>query len=223
MDIAEQKQIQEHFERMYQFGQKPWTEHRPEPSLGKFFEILRTSRLAKFTLSPIEGLARRVKVSIPAKILDIGCGNGWISIKAAKAGFEVWGIDSSETAIEEAIETAKDEGIEGNTDFQVGDALNLPYDESFFDALIDRGLFHHILPENRIAYFDNILRVLRSESLIYISVFSDKNPVGIGQLFTKELMEGLFGKNFTSIYYKEDPHLSDSPAHLLHFTFECKS
>ncbi|KKR64996.1 MAG: hypothetical protein UU05_C0032G0024, partial [Candidatus Curtissbacteria bacterium GW2011_GWA1_40_47] len=66
-------------------------------------------------------------------------------------------------------------------------------------------------------------RVLRSESLIYISVFSDKNPVGIGQLFTKELMEGLFGKNFTSIYYKEDPHLSDSPAHLLHFTFERKS
>jgi len=58
--------------------------------------------------------------------------------------------------------------------------------------------------------------------LIYISVFSDKNPVGIGQLFTKELMEELFGKNFTSIYYKEDPYPSDSPAHLLHFIFERK-
>jgi len=204
MNREGQSAIKNHFDRLYKQGITPWKNHPPSSLLIRFFALLKAS-------------------AAKARLLDLGCGDGWLTIEAARVSIAAWGIDASETAIERAEKSAKSTGIASKTKFAAGDALDLPYEDNFFDGMIDRGLFHHILPENRVAYFDNILRVLRSESLIYISVFSDKNPVGIGQLFTKELMEGLFGKNFTSIYYKEDPHLSDSPAHLLHFTFERKS
>lgn len=204
MKLEEQKQIQEHFEGMYQRGLKPWTEHGDGPLLSDFFQLL--------------------KLTNPkAKILDIGCGNGWISIAAAKQGFDVWGIDSSETGIKEAKAKAKAVGVEKKTHFEVGDALNLPYDDNFFDALIDRGLFHHILPENRPLYFSNILPVLTPQALFYLSVFSMKNPKGIGQLFSKSLVKNLFGKHFQIRDFTVDPYPTNAPAHILHFILERKA
>lgn len=203
MNLNDQKRIGQHFELMYQADQKPWTEHGPEPALKEFLKLLKKKYQA-------------------AKVLDIGCGDGWISILAAKAGHKVWGIDASVTAIIEAEETARQEGVGQKTHFQVGDALNLPYPKNFFDAAIDRGLFHHILPENHPVYFENILKVLKPESLAYLSVFSTKNPVGIGQLFTPELVDELFGKDFKTIFFEQDPFPTEAPAHLMHFILERK-
>lgn len=203
MNTDEQRRIAEHFERMWRQGVTPWLVHKPEPLLQKY-------------LKPLKNKFGR------AKVLDIGCGNGWISLLAAKEGHEVWGIDSPDEAIKEANHNAKEAGLLDLAHFQVGDALNLPYEDSFFDALVDRGLFHYILPENRSKYLENILQVLKPKSLVYLFVFSDKNPLGIGQLFTKELVEKIFGSNFKIQYFKEDPYPTDAPAHLLHFILERK-
>ena len=199
MDIEEQKRISEYFEGLYQQGITPWTMAPKSPVLGQFFELLKKQH-------PDE-----------VKILDIGCGNGWVSVLAAKEGFRVWGVDSSSTAIQEANKAAKEFGVEEKCHFEVGDALDLPHEDQFFDVLIDRGLFHHILPENRALYFKNILRVLKPNALMYLSVFSGKNPLGIGQLFKEELIEDLFGKHFKIISSQEDEFPPRAPAHLLHF------
>ncbi len=201
MDLERQKQIKEHFEGMYQAGEKPWVKHGAEPALDDFFRVL-SQKYPK------------------AKILDIGCGDGWISIRAVKEGNVVWGIDSSETAIEEAKEAAKAAGVANTIHFQVGDALNLPYEKEFFEAAIDRGLFHHILPANRTLYFQNILKVLKPKSLVYLSVFSTKNPEGIGERFTPELIKELFGQYFRILSASQDPYPTLAPAHLLHFILE---
>lgn len=200
MDLDGQKRVQKHFEEMFRSGVTPWTQHKKEPLLSEFFNLLK-------------------KDNPKAKILDIGCGNGWISIKAAKRGFNVWGVDSSETAIRQAKVKARKEGLKKRTHFRVGSALNLLYQDDFFDALIDRGLFHHILPENREVYFENILRVLKGKALVFLLVFSMRNPEGIGQRFTKKLISGLFGKDFKVARFEEDPWPTQNPAHLLHVIF----
>lgn len=202
MNFERQRKIQEHFEEMHRGRVRPWREHVSEPPLNNFFKLL-AERLP-------EG----------ARILDIGCGDGWISIRAAKEGHRAWGIDSSKSAIADARAAAKDAGIESEVEFCLGDGLQLPYDDNSFDAIVDRGFFHHILPENRPLYFKNILRVLAAKGLLYLSVFSEKSPFGIGQRFSEKLAHQLFGECFRTIYFSEDLYLVNAPAHLLHFIFE---
>jgi len=201
MNPEKQKQIQEHFEKMWQDEQKPWVDIGMESDLDQFFRIL-SQKYQR------------------AKILDIGCGNGWIAIRAARDGHEVWGIDSSETAIKEAVAAAKTEGVDKATHFQVGNALTLPYEDNFFDALIDRGLLHHIIAENRPLYFQNILRVLKPKSLMYLHVFSTNNPSTNGELFTPELVKEVFAPHFTVLSSSADPYPPKYPVHLLHFILE---
>lgn len=203
MDLKLQHEIQRHFEAMYQHGQKPWRYHPPEKSLQEFFKKVE-KELGK------------------AKILDIGCGDGWISLEVAGRGHEVWGLDSSKTAIEEAKTSAQKVKLPTKVHFQVANALNLPYGNNSFDAAIDRGLFHHIIPQNRTLYLKNLLRVVRKKSLLYLSVFSEDNPIGIGQLFTKEKIKQIFGNYFSTVYFDEDPYPSQAPAHLLHFILKRK-
>jgi cyclopropane fatty-acyl-phospholipid synthase-like methyltransferase len=193
-----QNEIKVYFDGLYKKGITPWTSHPPGKALSEFLKLL--------------------KNEIPeARILDIGCGNGWISIKAAKESFEVWGIDGSETAILKAVETAARENVEDKTHFEVGDVLSLPYKKDFFNGLIDRGLFHHILPGNRELYLENILRMLKKNSFMYLAVFSMNNPEGIGQRFTENKIVDIFRPYFEIVDYKVDPISSNAPANLMHY------
>lgn len=198
MSSKKQKKVSERFEEMFEKGITPWTDHDPEPLLEEF--------------------ANNLKAKKPdAKVLDIGCGDGWISIKLAKLGFSVSGIDSSQTAIKRAKKSADSEGLD--VDFRVGDALNLPFEDKKFDAIIDRGLLHHILPENRGKYYENIKRVLKKEGLVYLSVFSKRNKGSIGQTFKRGGVKKLF-KDFEIVKFAKDPWPSHNPAHLLHFVLK---
>lgn len=68
------------------------------------------------------------------KIIDIGCGTGRHSIELAKRGYQVTGIDLSESQLKRAREKAKDEGVA--IDFQKHDARNLPFKGEFDLAIM---------------------------------------------------------------------------------------
>ena len=194
-----QRDISMRFEERYQNEETPWTQHPPEPMVDRFLDML--------------------SEEMPdARILDIGCGDGWLSLKAAERGFYVWGIDSSETAIEKARAEAEKRGLSDHVEFHVGDALDLPFEAEMFDAMLDRGLFHHILPENRGLYFASVLRVLKPEALAYLSVFSTRSEREKNR-FTRQDIEELYA-NFRVVAYEEDPYPTSAPAHLLHFILE---
>ncbi|KKS98100.1 MAG: methyltransferase [Candidatus Gottesmanbacteria bacterium GW2011_GWA2_43_14] len=197
MNREGQSAIKNHFDRLYKQGITPWKNHPPSSLLIRFFALLKAS-------------------AAKARLLDLGCGDGWLTIEAARVSIAAWGIDASETAIERAEKSAKSTGIASKTKFAAGDALDLPYEDNFFDGMIDRGLFHHILTENRQLYFDNILRVLKKDALVYLAVFSENNPEGIGQRFTGKDIAALFGRYFRIIQTEKDKLPTTAPAHLLH-------
>ncbi|MFA5115289.1 MAG: class I SAM-dependent methyltransferase [Candidatus Omnitrophota bacterium] len=68
------------------------------------------------------------------KILDIGCGTGRHAIEMAKRGYQVTGIDLSESQLKRAREKAKEQGVE--VDFQRHDARNLPFKGDFDLAIM---------------------------------------------------------------------------------------
>lgn len=67
------------------------------------------------------------------KILDIGCGTGNFSIKLAKRGCKVVGIDISQAMLEEARKKTKKNNLDIN--FQKGNALNLDFADNSFDSV----------------------------------------------------------------------------------------
>ncbi len=78
----------------------------------------------------------RDKENDAIRILEVGCGNGANLWFAAREGFSVAGIDGSQTAISYAKEWFAREGLKG--DFRVGDFASLPFEDNYFDLVIDR-------------------------------------------------------------------------------------
>jgi len=68
------------------------------------------------------------------KILDIGCGTGRHAIELAKRGYQVTGIDLSDSQLKRAREKAQKAGV--TIDFQTQDARNLPFDGEFDLAIM---------------------------------------------------------------------------------------
>ena len=68
------------------------------------------------------------------KILDIGCGTGRHSIELTKRGYNVTGIDLSDSMLEKAREKAKKQNLK--IDFEKHDARDLPFKNEFDVAIM---------------------------------------------------------------------------------------
>ena len=95
-----------------------------------------------------------------SRVLDVGCGPGSISVGLAKAiePGELHGIDMEESQIEIAKASAA-AGGHANTDFQVGDATDLPFEDNSFDAAHTHAVLMHV-PDTEKA-LSEIMRVLK--------------------------------------------------------------
>ena len=94
------------------------------------------------------------------KVLDFGCGNGWVSIRFAKAGAEVWGIDISGVLIEKANEWAKNEGLSTKCRFKKMSGENLTFQDNSFDLILGSAILHHT---DLTLAIKSIFRVLKPE------------------------------------------------------------
>ena len=102
------------------------------------------------------------------RLLELGCGAGDISMWLAEAGYNVYGVDISPTAIAWAQEKAARENL--RADFRVGNVLDLAdYEDGFFDLVLDGHCFHCIVGEDRPLFLVSALRVLRSGGFFHVS------------------------------------------------------
>ncbi len=111
----------------------------------------------------------------PCKTIDFGCGAGNYAIYLASVGFDVTGIDISQSAIKTAKENAKKKRVKCN--FLVADVLgDLDEVKQTFDFAYDWELLHHTYPARRKRYVENVYRILNPRGN-YLSVcFSEKDP-----------------------------------------------
>lgn len=77
-----------------------------------------------------------------ARVLDFGCGNGWLSIWLAKNGAEVHGIDISAELVKKASEWAQEEKP-GSVSFSEMAAENLTFPNGYFDLILGSAILHH--------------------------------------------------------------------------------
>lgn len=144
------------YQRLRRTGQPGWGGEHHARRLAGWIETL--DRLGASRLVPAP----------PARALDVGCGNGTVSLEMARRGYQVDGIDLSGEAIDWAVERARDAGLQAS--FRHGDVCTMPYfDSGAFDLVIDGNCLHCLIGAARQRCLGEIRRVLRAGGAFVVS------------------------------------------------------
>lgn len=188
MDITRQD-IDKIYEENLMFWDEAWQRvskpHKELPKLPYIHEI--TRKLKKYQVK---------------KVLDLGCGSGWLSIFMSKYGFEITGIDTAKPAIELGKTWAQEDNA--NVDFLVGNLLNLPFKENTFDAVICNSVLEHFRFDQAKIILDKAHEVLTNKGFL----FGCFDQVGTGKgeyfeledkthIYTDQMRKGMMLRNYS--------------------------
>ena len=116
----------------------------------------------------------RLNIKPTDKVLDAACGNGNLSIPAAKLGAVVTGIDFVPDLIRQANAKAKTEGL--NVKFDIGDVEALPYRDNEFDVVVTMfGAMFAPRPEVTVS---ELLRVCKQGGRVAMANWTREGTVG---------------------------------------------
>jgi SAM-dependent methyltransferase len=138
---------------------------------GDFGEIARNS------VAAAEAFVGRLRIPAGARVLDIACGSGNVSIPLARQGAEVTGVDIAPNLLAQARERAAAENLAA--EFDEGDAEQLPYADASFDAAVS--MFGAMFAPRPEAVVSEVARILRPGGLL---AMANWNPTSFtAQLF----------------------------------------
>lgn len=143
----------------------------------------------------LDDLLKKKKVKI-GLALDVCTGAGTNAVYLAKKGFDVIGVDISQTAIMCAKKRAEGAGVSKKCNLFSGDVTKMKFPKNKFDFVFDRGCYHHILRKDKPKFVKIIGDALKKGGKYFLSCFSDKNP-----LWEKNVSKGEIKENFSK-YFK---------------------
>jgi 2-polyprenyl-6-hydroxyphenyl methylase / 3-demethylubiquinone-9 3-methyltransferase len=118
----------------------------------------------------IERIAKYFPQKRTTKILDVGCGAGFLSNRLAVDRYRVHGVDLSL----ESLEVAKKYDSTGSVSYIYANAYQLPFADNFFEVVTAMDFLEHVeQPDLAIA---EISRVLKPNGLFFYHTFN-RNPL----------------------------------------------
>jgi 2-polyprenyl-3-methyl-5-hydroxy-6-metoxy-1,4-benzoquinol methylase len=133
-------------------------------------EIPTYSRVAD--LKRLDFIKKNLAESIPANgsVLDVGCGNGIISLNLGKEGYTVHGIDMSS----KSIENAKQKNPFTNVTFSVMDAETMRASGKRYDAIVCSEVLEHLnQPGNLVR---ELFHILQDNGILLVTVPNGTGP-----------------------------------------------
>lgn len=138
---------------------------------------------------------------VTGKVLDIGTGPGTQAMALAERGFEVTATDLSQTAIDKAIDKAKEKGLD--ISLKQDDILNSKLSQKF-DIVLDRGCFHVLPPERRQDYVHVVDSLIKPSGYLFLKCFSHLETREAGPYrFNSEEIKLIFSPQFNVRSFKE--------------------
>ena len=125
------------------------------------------------------------------KILEVGCGTGWITAELASIGGYVDAIDISSEAIKKAISFLKTHDLLDRCNFSIMKAEGLKYEKDSFDIIVGFAVLHHL---NLSKSMPEFYRVLKPGGRAYFA-----EPLGYNAFIN-------LYRHFTPIYRTPDEH-----------------
>lgn len=133
------------------------------------------------------------------KILDLGCGNGRLIELFRDKDIEYIGVDNSKRLIEIAKEKYP------HYKFLVSEAINLPFEDSYFNKVISVAVLHHIpSKEFRLKFLEEAERVLKPNGILILTVWNLWQRKIAWNLLFKYTIFKIFGKSkldFKDVFY----------------------
>jgi tocopherol O-methyltransferase len=109
-------------------------------------------------------------------MVDVGCGIGGSSRHIArKLGCRAQGITLSPYQANRANELAKEQGLDGQTTFQVADALAMPFEDNTFDLVWSLESGEHM--PDKVKFIDELFRVATPSGRIIIVTWVHRNLI----------------------------------------------
>lgn len=103
------------------------------------------------------------------KILDAGCGAGFVTRMLARSGAETYGCDIETAMLDSAQKAESTEPL--NIRYAQADITKiLPYGSDQFDGIITTGVLIHLSPDECLSFFREAHRVLQNGGRIVLSV-----------------------------------------------------
>lgn len=107
-------------------------------------------------------------------VLEIGCGEGTLSMAIAKVGNDVTGTDVSESIINLAEKAKEKENIH-TLNFKVMDGRKLYFPSNTYDCVISKSVFEHFRSKDIYLHLQEVKRLLKAGTGCYFLIVPHKN------------------------------------------------
>jgi 2-polyprenyl-3-methyl-5-hydroxy-6-metoxy-1,4-benzoquinol methylase len=111
------------------------------------------------TRAEADFLERQLWVSSPAKVLDVPCGSGRLSLELAARGFDLTGVDIAAEFIDEAKTSAAARGLQ--IEWHNRDMRELTWEEEFDAAFCFGNSFGYLDDEGNADFLKAVARTLK--------------------------------------------------------------
>jgi ubiquinone/menaquinone biosynthesis C-methylase UbiE len=119
---------------------------------------------------------KMITVEKGMKVLDVGCGTGNFSIKLAKMGCSVTGIDISDNMLQIARKKAEEENLD--IQFLHMNLNDLNFNENKFDAVFSMAAFEFVGDEDAPKALEGMLKVVKNGGQVLIGTISSNSSWG---------------------------------------------
>ena len=102
----------------------------------------------------------------PLKVLDVGCGGGFLTNFLALNGLDVTGVDQSSAS----LHIAHRHDATGRVCYKDADAAKLPYGDASFDVVCAMDFLEHV--EDPMALIKEMARVLKPNGIFFFHTFN---------------------------------------------------
>lgn len=124
----------------------------------------------------LDALVRTAGIAPGERVVEIGCGTGNLTLRAAAAGGVVTGLDPDIGALNRAARKARRRGV--GVTLVRGYADRLPADDGSVDHVISSFALHHVPTDQKQAMAAEIQRVLRPGGRVSILDFAQPDDGG---------------------------------------------